>query len=72
MGAGTDRIKRYVGAAGSAIAEEWLKLRGQRGEAPPVGGPAVAKPAPLVAGISTGTLLLGLVAYFLLKGRKRG
>lgn len=65
-------IKKYVGAAGDAIAIVWQKLRGTTeavGEKPPLGAQATA-PAPAIAGISTGTLLLIGLAWMLLKRRR--
>ncbi|NVM23398.1 MAG: hypothetical protein HWN68_16635 [Desulfobacterales bacterium] len=73
MSASTDRIKRYVGVAGDAIADVWQRLRAEPGEPAPIGGPATTPTAaPAVAGISTGTILLIVIAWFFLKGRKRG
>lgn len=72
-----ETIKKYVGAAGDAIALMWQKLRAQgTSEAePPVGaqdkyGGRATPAATAIGGISTGTLLLIAALYFLMRRRR--
>jgi len=75
MAAGTDRIKKYIGWGGDALAYVYQKVRGEQvGEPelePPVGskdkygGPVIS--APIIGGISTTTILLILAVWYFLK-----
>lgn len=73
-----ESIKKYVGAAGDAIALMWQKLRSQgtTSEAePPVGsqdkvGGRTTPAATAVGGISTGMLLLAAAVFFMMKRRR--
>jgi len=67
-------IKKYVGAAGDALAYMWQKLRGAE-EEPPLGSKNKAvkpKAAGEIGGIGAGTILLIAILWFAMKGRRGG
>lgn len=72
MSASTDRIKRYVGVGADALAYAMRQVRETQDQVeanPPVGAKSEYKPtvAAAVGGISTGTLMLIAIAWYLFK-----
>lgn len=73
MSAATDRVKRYVGMASDALAYALRRdreVQDQTEANPPVGAKSEYRAIGLpeaIGGISTGTILLGVLGWYFLK-----